>query len=130
MASAISRESDDRQSLSTYRTMGSTLAGVIIGAGVPLLAYETIDGNTILIGSKFTAIAGVFSILAIVSYIICYFLVTERVVPNENIERKRTTDDKIIRVELTTVIADKIKEISILKSDIEKVEPIKLRRQR
>lgn len=91
MASAISRESDDRQSLSTYRTMGSTLAGVIIGAGVPLLAYDTIGGNTILNGSKFTAIAGVFSILAIISYIICYFLVTERVVPNENTERKRST---------------------------------------
>ena len=97
MASAISRESDDRQSLSTYRTMGSTLAGVIIGAGVPLLAYETIDGNTILIGSKFTAIAGVFSILAIVSYIICYFLVTERVVPNENSERKRSSIPELFK---------------------------------
>ncbi len=81
MASAISREPDDRQSLSTFRTMGSTLAGVIVGAGVPLLAYESIDGNTVLVGAKFTLIAGIFSILAIVCYIICYFLVTERVTP-------------------------------------------------
>ena len=34
MASAISAKAEDRQSLSTYRTMGSSLAGVIIGAGV------------------------------------------------------------------------------------------------
>lgn len=81
MASAISREPDDRQSLSTFRTMGSTLAGVIVGAGVPLLAYESINGNTVLVGSRFTLIAGIFSILAIVCYLICYFLVTERVTP-------------------------------------------------
>lgn len=79
MASAISREPDDRQSLSTYRTMGSTLAGVIIGAGIPLFAYEKIGENTVLSGKAFTTIAGIFSILAVISYILCYILTTERV---------------------------------------------------
>ena len=81
MASAISREPDDRQSLSTFRTLGSTLAGVIVGAGIPLFAYSTENGNTVMIGQKFTLIAGIFSILAIICYLICYFLVTERVTP-------------------------------------------------
>ena len=81
MASAISREPEDRQSLSTYRSVGSTLAGVIIGVGVPLFAYDTVSGQTLLNGEKFTTIAGTFSILAILSYIICYLLVTERVLP-------------------------------------------------
>ena len=67
MASAISRDPDDRQSLSTFRTMGSTLAGVIIGAGIPLFAYREIDGLTVLNGKAFTYIAGIFSILAILS---------------------------------------------------------------
>ncbi len=84
MASAISRDPDDRQSLSTFRTMGSTLAGVIVGAGVPLLAYDTQEGNTVLNGRAFTMIAGAFSILAIICYIVCYFLVTERFTPEEN----------------------------------------------
>lgn len=79
MASAISAEPGERQSLSTYRTMGGTLAGLVIGAGVPMLAYDQIDGNTVLNGQKFTVIAGVFSVLAVVCYLICYFLVTERV---------------------------------------------------
>lgn len=82
MASAISREPDDRQSLSTFRTMGSTLAGVIIGAGVPLLAYKTVEGQTLLDGGRFTLIAGVFSILAVACYLLCYFLTTERVIPD------------------------------------------------
>lgn len=38
MASAVSPEPDDRQSLSTFRTMGGTLAGVIIGVALPLIA--------------------------------------------------------------------------------------------
>jgi len=81
MASAISREPGDRQSLSTFRSMGSMLAGVIVGVSVPLFAYDTVGGQTVLSGYKFTVIAGIFSILAIVCYILCYFLVTERVTP-------------------------------------------------
>ena len=81
MASAISREPDDRQSLSTFRTLGSTLAGVIVGAGIPLFAYVEDGGNTVMIGERFTLIAGIFSILAIICYLICYALVTERVTP-------------------------------------------------
>ena len=79
MASSISREPDDRQSLSTYRSIGSTLAGVLVGAGVPLLAYDTKEGVAILNGERFTAIAGVFSILAVICYLICYHFTTERV---------------------------------------------------
>ena len=83
MASSISADPSDRQSLSTYRSMGSTLAGVIIGAGIPLLAYDTReDGGAAvaeLNGGRFTLIAGVFSLLAIAAYIGCYLLTTERV---------------------------------------------------
>lgn len=87
MASTISPDVGDRQSLSTFRTMGSTLAGVIVGAGVPLLAYDTriVNGESIaeLNGPRFTLIAGVFSILAVMSYLLCYVMTTERVIPKE-----------------------------------------------
>ena len=79
MASAISAEPGDRQSLSTYRTMGGTLAGLLIGAGVPMLAYDEVNGHMVLNGLRFTMIAGVFSVLAVVCYLICYALVTERI---------------------------------------------------
>lgn len=89
MASAISAEPGDRQSLSTYRTMGGTLAGLLIGAGVPMLAYDEVNGNMVLNGSRFTMIAGVFSVLAVACYLICYALVTERV-RTESYETKGT----------------------------------------
>ena len=71
MASAISADAGDRQSLSTFRTMGGMLAGMVIGVGLPLIAYEKIDGKETLIGSKVTLAAGIFSILAIVCYLLC-----------------------------------------------------------
>ena len=88
MASAISHVPSDRQSLSTYRTMGSTLAGVIVGAGIPLLAYNTENGNAVLDGTRFTIIAGVFSALSVVCYLLCYVFCTERVRSSEEKPRK------------------------------------------
>jgi GPH family glycoside/pentoside/hexuronide:cation symporter len=85
MASTISREPADRQSLSTFRTLGGTLAGVIVGAGIPLIAYSTdANGNSVLNGPVFTRIAGVFSILSIIAYLLCYYLTTERVKAEES----------------------------------------------
>lgn len=80
MASAVSENADDRQSLSTFRSMGGTIAGIIIGVGVPLIAYDVNgEGNTILNGSRFTVIAGIFSIIAVICYLLCYYMTTERV---------------------------------------------------
>lgn len=80
MASAISADPDERQSLSTFRTMGGMLAGAIIGIGLPMIAYKTgANGNTVLDGGKVTIAAAVFSLLAIGCYLLCYKLVTERV---------------------------------------------------
>jgi len=79
MASAVSEKPEDRAQLSTWRTIGATLAGLVIGVGTPMFAYTVVDGNTVLSGSKMTVIAGVFALMAIVCYILCFKLVTERV---------------------------------------------------
>ncbi|MBQ4265965.1 MAG: MFS transporter [Clostridia bacterium] len=84
MASAISAEPDERQSLSTYRSMGATLAGAFVGVLLPVLAYEKMDGVEMMIGSRVTAAAGVLSLLAVAAYLACYFLTTERVVPEQS----------------------------------------------
>ena len=47
--------------------------------GVPLMVYDKIDGKEVLNGGKFTAVAGICSILAIICYLLCYALITERV---------------------------------------------------
>ncbi|MCM1089055.1 MAG: glycoside-pentoside-hexuronide (GPH):cation symporter [Muribaculaceae bacterium] len=85
MASAVSPDPKDRASLSTWRTIGATLAGMVIGVGTPLFAYETVNGNTVLSGPRMTMIAAVFGVMAIICYLLCFNLVTERVeVPAKN----------------------------------------------
>ena len=81
MASAISENPDDRQSLSTFRTMGGVLAGAIIMAVVPLIIYNKENGNEVISGAKFTLVAGFCSVFAIICYLLCYHLTTERVRP-------------------------------------------------
>ena len=85
MASAISADAKDRAQLSTWRSIGATLAGLTIGVGTPMFAYTTVDGQTVLSGSKMTLIAGAFSILAVICYLLCFNLVEERLeVPQNN----------------------------------------------
>lgn len=84
MASAISPEPGDRQSLSTYRTMGGMLAGMIIGMGLPLVAYDKVisasgEALSVINGTKVAIAAAVFSVLAVVCYVLAYRLITERV---------------------------------------------------
>jgi GPH family glycoside/pentoside/hexuronide:cation symporter len=91
MASAISADPGDRQSLSTYRTMGGMLAGAVIGILVPLVAYKKVNGQETLVGSRVTLIAAVFSLLAIGCYLLCYFLTTERVRPRQTQQQSHST---------------------------------------
>lgn len=80
MASVISPNVKDRASLSTYRSIGASLAGLVIGVLVPLVVYKTDEaGNQIVIPERFTFTAVIFGVLAVICYGLCYFLCTERV---------------------------------------------------
>ena len=93
MASAISADAGDRQSLSTFRSVGATLAGLFIGVLLPVIAYQKMDGTEVLVGPRVTLAAGLFSLLAIACYLACYFLTAERVVPEAaEGERKSTLE--------------------------------------
>ncbi len=105
MASVISEEPHDRQSLSTFRTMGGTLAGVIIGGAIPLIVYKkvSVGGSavTVLDGSRFTVVAGILSILSIVAYLLCYFLTTERVEFKNEVRKEKRSVVSLISSALT-----------------------------
>ena len=85
MASAISPEPSNRQSLSTYRTMGGMFASIVIGGFLPTIVYK----NNVLQGKTFTLVAGIMSVLAIGAYLLCYALTTERVKPNVCAEKQK-----------------------------------------
>ena len=94
MASSISADAGHRASLSTFRTVGGTLAGIIIGVGLPVIAYDKIplaDGTTqdVINGSKVAIAAALFSVLAIVCYFLCYKMCIERVVVDDSQAQKK-----------------------------------------
>lgn len=75
MASVITTDPLERSALSTFRSMGSALAGVLIGLVVPLAIF--VNGKPS--GSRFTTIAIVFAVAASICYLLCYYLCIERV---------------------------------------------------
>ncbi len=80
MASVISPDVEGRASLSTFRSVGASLAGLVIGVLVPLIIYETdVEGNQIVKPVSFTITAVIFGIFAIICYGLCYSLCRERV---------------------------------------------------
>lgn len=88
MASTISGEPKDRAQLSNWRTVGATLAGVFVGAVLPLLVYlEDATGNQVLSGNRMVIGALVCSVLSILCYMLCYHMVTERVKIDQKKER-------------------------------------------
>lgn len=86
MASAISENPDDRTHLSTWRTIGGQLGNFIIAVIGPMFVYyKDQSGHEILSGNKMTIFALVCSILAIITYMLCFKLTTERVkIPKSN----------------------------------------------
>ncbi len=80
MASAITDNPRQRAELSTFRSMGATFASVVIMMVAPVVIYyKDENGNQIVNPVKFTMIAGVFAVLAVICYILCYQMTTERV---------------------------------------------------
>ena len=79
MASVITADPVERTTLSTWRSLGATLAQLIVGVVGPLLMFvnNKADANHFLMG------AIIFGILSISSYMACYKLSVERVVMNE-----------------------------------------------
>ncbi|HIV86437.1 MAG TPA: glycoside-pentoside-hexuronide (GPH):cation symporter [Candidatus Monoglobus merdigallinarum] len=100
MAAAITPEASERASLSTYRNAGATLASLTIGVITPLIIYTSDSAGNQIIRSNyiFTIIAGVFSVLAVICYIICYRLCTERVRVEKEAPEKSSALKALLRI--------------------------------
>ena len=88
MASEISAEPEHRAALSNWRTIGATLASTVIGVVLPLVVYYTDEaGNTVLSGTNMALAALICSIFAVICYLLCYNMTTERVKIQQTTEK-------------------------------------------
>ncbi len=88
MASAISADPKERAQLSNWRTIGASLAGTFIGVVLPLIVYYQDEaGNQVLSGPKTSIAALICSAGAVICYLLCYNLCTERVKVEQKTEK-------------------------------------------
>ncbi|WP_068677108.1 MFS transporter [Oceanobacillus sp. Castelsardo] len=80
MASVITSDPVERTSLSTWRGLGATLAGLIINVGGPLLLFQNNQASE----SRFLITAIIFGILSLSCYMASVALTTERITPPEH----------------------------------------------
>lgn len=93
MASAISAEPKDRAALSSWRTIGATLAQTVIGVVLPLVVYyKDMEGRSVLSGERMAIAAFFCSVFAIICYILCYKMTTERVKVEQKTEKFSFTE--------------------------------------
>jgi glycoside/pentoside/hexuronide:cation symporter, GPH family len=87
MASVLTGDPVERTALSSWRTVGSQLAGLVINVVGPIILF--VDNKAV--PSRFFLAALIFGILAIACYIACYKLTTERIVVDDTDKPKVKT---------------------------------------
>lgn len=86
MQSVITTQSDERSSLSTWRSVGAMFAQIPVMILLPKLVYDSNTSNPR--GNVFIYIVGVMGLIGFVSFILLRKLTTERVEPKINNEQK------------------------------------------
>ncbi len=82
MQSVITTQSDERSSLSTWRSVGAMFAQIPVMILLPKLVYDSKTSNPR--GNVFIYIVGVMGLIGFVSFILLRKLTTERVEPTVN----------------------------------------------
>ena len=71
------------------------------------IRYNKENGNDVISGTKFTVVAGVCSLLAVVCYLLCYALTTERV-------RAQATDAQLEKNNLGVMLKNAVKNRALI----------------
>lgn len=122
MASAITDVPEERTMLSTFRSMGASLAGVLVGALTPLIVYHTDDAGTqVLVGSRVFLLAVIFAVFGFICHTICYRWSVERIqIAPKTDEKKQKPKDLILALvhnrALVSMIAAAI--VSVIASSV------------
>lgn len=88
LASAMTSDPVERTQLSNFRSVGGTLAMTVSSVVLPLVVFYADEaGHRVLSGMRMTAAAFCCSIGALICYMLCYSLTTERVKLNQTTEK-------------------------------------------
>lgn len=121
MASVITPEAEERAALSTFRSVGSVFANLVIGVGAPYFIYTSDAlGNQVVRSQAFVYVSGVLSVLSLVFYLLCYRMTTERVkaVPHPVTKRMSFTETASELVSNRALVGIVIASVSVLAAQL------------
>ena len=93
MASVMTADPVERTALSSWRTVGSQLAGLIINVLGPVILFVDNEASA----NRFLLVAIIFGILAIACYIACYKLTIERVTLTDKADESKVNTKDTLR---------------------------------
>ena len=93
MASVMTADPVERTALSSWRTVGSQLAGLIINVLGPVILFVDNEASA----NRFLLVAIIFGILAISCYIACYKLTIERVTLTDTADESKVNTKDTLR---------------------------------
>ncbi len=106
MASAVTGDPDQRTQLSSFRSIGATIASLVLGVAGPLVVYvKNAEGNSAMNAGRMMAFAAICAILALIVYLVCIFGSVDRVyIPPKKKDKNAPKDpnEKSIVVMLVT----------------------------
>lgn len=88
MASVITGDPGERTSLSTFRSLGAMFAAIPISVISPLILFREENGAQVVVPERYTLLAAIYGGLAMLFYLLCYKLTTERIqLPTKKAEK-------------------------------------------
>ena len=89
MAAVLTSDPKEKTSLSTFRSVGALLAGLVIGMVAPMVVFtKDASGNDVANGPRFLLLSIIFGGIALLCYYLCYHWSVERIhVPNKKVEK-------------------------------------------
>lgn len=106
LSSVMTNDSVQRTQLSTARSWGAMAAGIPLGMIIPLFVYENkvINGDTVnvFVGDNMFIIAAVLGGIALLSFMILYFNVEERIVTEVQLDE----DGEVIQTGMLDTVKD------------------------
>lgn len=96
MASAITAEPAERAALSNWRTIGTQFVVILTGVILPTFLYKTVEANGVVTkafsGQTLMIVAGIFSVLSFICFMVCHHMTTERVKFEQKSEKFKLSD--------------------------------------
>ena len=88
--SVITTNADERASLSTFRSIGAMVAGLVLGMGIPMVIFEGGQSTGNILGERLIIVGLVCGVIGIICFQILCRGTTERVIVDYTAQQEKT----------------------------------------